>query len=56
MPRQPPSAAETKAMVWGVGSGVGLVSFFATWLLWPDNAIAVTASPSGGQLLLSGHY
>lgn len=55
-PGDPQDSAETKAMVWGLGSGVGLVSFFATWLLWPDNAIAVTASPSGGQLLLNGHY
>lgn len=49
-------SAKTKAMIWGVGSGVGLMSFFATWLLWPDNVIAVKAGSSGAQLLLSGRY
>ncbi len=49
-------SAKTKALVWGVGSGVGLVSFFATWILWPDSAMAVHVSESGTQVTVSGRY
>lgn len=49
-------SAATKALVWGVGSGVGLVSFFATWALWPDSAMAVRASDTGAQVSVTGRY
>lgn len=54
--RQARESASTKALVWGVGSGVGLVSFFATWLLWSDSPVAVSASGAGAHVLVSGKY
>ncbi len=49
-------SAKTKTLVWGIGSGVGLMSFFATWILWPDSAMAVRASHTGAQVTVSGRY
>jgi hypothetical protein len=49
-------SAGTKALVWGIGSGVGLVSFFATWLLWTDAPVLVDATSTGARLLVHGTY
>lgn len=49
-------SAETKTLVWGIGSGVGVVSFFATWLLWTDPPVTVQATTSGTHLLFRGSY
>lgn len=49
-------SAETKALVWGIGSGVGVASFLATWLLWPDQPVSVHATGSGAQVSVRGTY
>src|SRR5690606_25265909 len=49
-------SAETKAWVWGIGSGVGVASFFATWLLWDDSPVVVGATDTSAQLVVHGVY
>lgn len=53
---QAQQSAETKAWVWGIGSGVGVASFFATWLLWEDSPIVVGATDSSARVLVHGVY
>lgn len=49
-------SAETKALVWGIGSGVGVASFLATWLLWSDQPVSVQTTGSGAQVSIRGTY
>jgi hypothetical protein len=49
-------SASTNRLVWGISSGVGIVSFFATWLLWSDNTVAVGATSSGAHVTVTGRY
>lgn len=54
-------SANTNRLVWGISSGVGIVSFLATWLLWSDNTgsdntLAVGATSSGANVTVTGRY
>lgn len=43
---------QTKAVVWGIGSGIGLASFVATWLLWSEAPVSVHATASSADVFV----